>query len=160
MVGRNNIYRSLYSFIQTRTKPQHSLSLYHMQILTISLRIRLVIWIEVASGILYIIKAVFVISLVVPSAFLGQISHDYGEIWHATKLTSCYALKMNNDVYFFTFCINGRGNVLSPVCPSVYVGLWDLSCAPPQRYRTTLCTTGLHHAPWCTRRTYISICEK
>ena len=34
---------------------------------------------------------------------------------------------------------------------SVCLGLWDLHCALPQRYRTTSRTTNLHCAPWCTR---------
>ena len=31
--------------------------------------------------------------------------------------------------------------------PSVCVGLWELRCAPPCGYRTTLCSTNLHCAP-------------
>ena len=45
---------------------------------------------------------------------------------------------------------------------TVWQGLWDLRCAPPSEYRTTLCTidmhcatTNLHCAPWCTMGTYV-----
>ncbi len=51
-------------------------------------------------------------------------------------------------LYFWsliTFCDSSRGNKISPVC----LGLWDLRCALPQRYRTTLCTTDLRFAPAC-----------
>ncbi len=53
------------------------------------------------------------------------------------------------------------GNLISPVClvcVCVYLGLWDLRCAHPQRYRTTLCTTHLRCVPWFTRGIYA--CEK
>ncbi len=39
---------------------------------------------------------------------------------------------------------------LLSVCLSIHPGLWELWCASPQWYRTTLCTTDLRCA-WCTR---------
>ena len=50
-----------------------------------------------------------------------------------------------------------NGDIELPLCLSVRLGLWELHCAPPQQYRTTLCTTDLHCAPWCKRGTYSSI---
>ncbi len=35
---------------------------------------------------------------------------------------------------------------------SVCLSFWELHCTPPQWYRTTLCTTDLHCAPWRTKK--------
>ena len=43
-----------------------------------------------------------------------------------------------------------NGLICTTFCLSVSLGLWDLRCALPQRYMTTLCTTDLHCAsPTC-----------
>ena len=44
-------------------------------------------------------------------------------------------------------CCLGNSVSSDQFCPSVWLGLWDLRCAPICGYRTTLCTTDLHCAP-------------
>ena len=60
-------------------------------------------------------------------------------------LSKCVQLKMeytsNSIVY------SQSSNALLSVCLSVCLGLWDLRCAPPREYRSTLCTIDLRCAP-------------
>ncbi len=51
--------------------------------------------------------------------------------------------------------VRGRSYKNGVVCVRVFLGLWDLRCAPPSEYRNMLCTINLRCAPWCTKGTYV-----
>ena len=52
------------------------------------------------------------------------------------------------ETLILTCHVNNRiGPIFLSVCPSVGLSLWELRCAPPQGYRTTLCTNDPCCAP-------------
>ncbi len=74
---------------------------------------------------------------------LGERWSNTQKLYTMSSLAFMQFLSRRKITSYFTSHVSGQGHRIGAVCVCVDVGVWELRCASPTEYRTTLCTIDL-----------------